>query len=250
MQGTFTIAWKDFRILATSPLFMLIISGCCLIWSYNFLRDVIIFSRNNMQAFQSMNIYYNVFYKHISFSSILFIFIIPAITMRLLSEEKKMRTYDLLLTVPVTATDIALGKFLAGFGAAILLILASAIYPLGTAFFAEFHFGPLVTSYLGLALVTGAYVAVGLFSSSITESVVLSVIMGIIFNLALWFVGGGMDFSDAPTFTAIMSHLNLGQHFYNFAKGTVQISSLVFFLSLIGLFVFLSQRVIESSRWR
>jgi ABC-2 type transport system permease protein len=197
-----------------------------------------------------MNLHYMVFVPHISYVNLIFIFAIPALTMRLVAEEKKLRTYDLLLTAPISATEIALGKFLAGFGTAMALVAVAFLYPLITAFFADFPWGPLLTSFLGLAFVAGAYVAVGLFASSLTESIMLSVVMALIFNLILWFISQGVSFSDNPTFTAIMEHLSVGQHFLAFLKGSFEVSAIVFFLSCATLFVFLSQRVIESSRWR
>ncbi|RME17235.1 MAG: ABC transporter permease [Bdellovibrio sp.] len=256
MRGLVTIAIKDFKQLVAYPLFWMIVTACTAIWSYSYLRSVIVFARMSERAAllqgarPGMNIHYVVFLNYISLVNIIFLFIIPAITMRLIAEEKKLRTYDLLLTSPVTATDIAVGKFLAGFGAALVLILISFLYPLGTAFFADFSFGPLLSSYMGLILVTGCYVAAGLFASSLTQSVLLSVVLGVIFNLILWFIGQGVDFSDKPFFREIMEHLSFGEQFYNFLKGDIKISSLVFFLSVISLFVFLSQRAVEASRWR
>lgn len=256
MSRALTIAGKDFRSLVMSPMFLFIAGSSALLLSYSFLRNLIQFSEQSaMSAMQfggegGMNITMTVFMSHISITNLLFVFVVPALTMRLLSEEKKMRTYDLLLTAPVTAGDIALGKFLAGIGAAGVLILISLAYPLGTRLFSDFAVAPLLSAYAGLTLVTAAYVAVGVFSSSLTESVMLSVVMGLIFNLALWFVAQGSDFVDNSTWVAFMEHLSVGQHFANFVRGTPKLSSLVFLLSCSGFYVFLTQRVVESSRWR
>lgn len=256
MKSIFNIAWRDLRVLLTSPMFFFIAFLCTAFWSFMYLRHLVLFAAQSMGMLGAMgqepmaNIHYSVFVSHISYANLVLIFCVPALTMRLISEEKKTRTYDLLMTAPITATDIAIGKFLAGLGAVTSLILISFIYPLGTRLIADFHFGPLLTSYLGLLLIAGCYVAAGLLASSLTESVVLSVVMGLIFNLALWFVSQGVDMSDAPMFVAVMEHLSIGQQFMTFIRGTIQIGALVFFLSCMALFVFLAQRVIESSRWR
>lgn len=256
MRSVFTIAWKDFKGIVLSPMFLIIASLCSIIWSYVYLRAVITFAAQASmpqfggQAPQQMNIHYNVFVNHASYINLIFLLVVPALTMRLIAEEKKQATFDLLLTAPITATDIALGKFLGGFLAVATLVAISALYPLGTALIAKFPWTPLLLSYVGLLLVSASYVAVGLFASSLTDSVVLSVVLGFIFNLMLWFVSQGQGLSDNPTFAAVMEHLSLGQHFFAFLKGTVQISSIVFFLSCISLFLFLTQRVVESSRWR
>ena len=220
-----------------------------------YLRSVSVFAAQaSMPSFgaaqQNLNIHYNVFVNHASFVNLLFLLVVPALTMRLISEEKKQATFDLLLTSPITATDIAVGKFLGGFMAVAVLVFVSAVYPVGTALIAKFPWTPLLLTYVGLLLISATYVAVGLFASSLTDSVVLSVVFGFIFNLILWFISQGQGISDNPTFAAVMEHLSLGQHFFTFLKGTVQISSMVFFASCIGLFLFLTQRVVESARWR
>ncbi len=256
MSAIFVIAKKDFKNLVFSPMFFLIAGFCSALWSGIYFRNMVSFAQKaHMGSMmggggQQENIHFAVFVAHISLINLIGIVAIPALTMRLLSEEKKLRTFDLLLTAPITATDIAVGKYLAAFGAAIALAAISFIYPLATGLFASFPYGPLATSYFGLILVLGLYAAVGLFASSLTESVVLAVILGMIFNLVLWFVSQGADMSDSPLMTATFEHISLGAQFMNFIKGSIKLSSVVFLTSFIALFVFLTQRVVESARWR
>jgi hypothetical protein len=89
-----------------------------------------------------------------------------------------------------------------------------------------------------------------MFASSLTDSTVLSVIMALIFNVMLWFIGALSDASQEPTLTKIFEHLNVGAHFVNFIKGGVSLAGITFFLSVIALMTFLTQRVVESNRWR
>lgn len=256
MKKAWTIASKDFWSLVTSPMFFLASGFSALLMSYSYLRSLKNFGETSMMSAMQMgqdsggNIHFTVFMGHISMSNLLFILITPAITMRLLAEERKMRTYDLLLTSPLTATDIALGKFLAAFGAGLVLVTLSLLYPLATRLVAEFSVKQLLVAYAGLGLITGTYLAVGVFASSVTESVLLAVVLGWILNLCLWFVAQGSSFFDGSKFVAVMEHLSIGQHFANFARGTLNLGSLVFLLSCIAFFVFLTQRVVESSRWR
>ncbi len=156
----------------------------------------------------------------------------------------------LIFTTPVTETQITLGKFLAGLLGAWALIAVSFLYPLSLRVFTPVDWGPLLASYIGLLLVVGCYVSVGMFASSLTESPVLSVVMSLIFNVLLWFVGALSDASQEPMLTKVFEHLNLGTHFVNFIKGSISISSLTFFISVIALMTFLTQRVVESNRWR
>lgn len=253
MRAVCTLAWKDLKALISSPLFYIISGMCTLLWSYSYLRILIefanrsrMFSQPGMEGGPSLQ--NTVFMSHISQTNLLFIFVLPALTMRLLAEEKRLRTYDLLLTSPITATQIAIGKFLAGWGAALILAFISLLYPLGTRLFTTFDLGPLFSAYLGVILVAGAYVAVGLFASALTESIVLSVVLGLIFNILLWFISQGAG--EGGFFTPILEYMSIGQHFLGFIMGAIKLNSLVFLLSLIGLFVFLTQRVVESSRWR
>ncbi len=255
MRGLVSIAKRDFNALITSPIFSLVSSICAAIWSYNFIRATMQFAQmsstpEQYRQGQTVNIHYNLFVDHISLVNLIFIFAIPAITMKLISEEKRSGTYDLLLTSPISATDIALGKFLGGFGVCFVLMLVSMIYPVGLRAFTAFNFGPLMSSYLGMTLMTAVYVSVGLFASSLTESQVLSVILGILFNLILWLISQGSAMSDNVILTAILNYIHIPQQFFTFLKGTLNTSSMVFFASTAGFFVFLTQRVVESSRWR
>ncbi|MBX3023193.1 MAG: ABC transporter permease subunit [Bdellovibrionales bacterium] len=253
MRAIFTIAWKDLKALLTNPLFYVIGGMCTVLWSYTYMRSLLEFAeRSRMFAQPGMdsgpNIQNTVIMAHISLTNLLFIFVLPALTMRLLAEEKRMRTYDLLLTSPITATQIAVGKFFAGWGAAVALAGISLLYPLATRLVVSYPMGPLFSAYLGMILVAGAYVAVGLFASALTESIMLSVVLGLIFNILLWFISQGAG--EGHFYTPVVEYLSLGQHFVGFIMGAVKLNSTVFLLSLITLFVFLTQRVVESSRWR
>jgi ABC-2 type transport system permease protein len=254
MRGIRTIAWRDFKTLVTSPMYMLIAGVCSVVWSYIFIRAAIEFSNMSQmaksQGQEGMNIFYNLFFPHISVIHLILIFAVPVLTMRLLSEEKKLRTFDLLLTAPITSADIAVGKFLAGFGAAAILAGISFLYPLMISTIAEFNWLPLFAAYIGLLLVLGLYVAVGLFTSALTESAMLAVILAMVFNIAFWFVGQNADAVESTTMFSLLNHMSLSQNFAAFLKGTLKFGSGVFFVSLIAFFVFLAERVIESARWR
>lgn len=255
MRAVLTLAGRDLRNLLTSPMFFMISGLCTVLWTYAYLRTLLTFVERTRAFMQpgmeaGMNLQQQVFMMHISQINLLYVFVVPALTMRLLAEEKRFRTFDLLLTAPISSTQIALGKFLAGFGAVTALTLISFIYPLATRAATEFPMAPLLSAYAGVIFVSATYVAVGLFASSLTESVVLSVILGLIFNISLWFISQGMAGDASPAVSAILEHMSLLQHFLGFIMGAVKSASVVFFLSVVGLFVFLTQRVVESARWR
>lgn len=255
MRGILTLARKDFRSLVTTPLFFVVAGLCTTVWTGMYIRVLKMFAdlsrRFAMQrGGEGLNLHFEVFVKHISLVNFFLIIAVPALTMRLFAEEKRMNTYDLLLTSPVSATQLVLGKFLAGLGATWALVLISFIYPLSTLYVGDIQWGTLLSSYLGVLALSGGYVAVGIFASSLTPSVMLAVIMALIFNVGLWFLGAGVDISDSTTVTALFEHMSVGTHFLDFIKGNIKISGVVFFLSIMALYAFLTQRVVESSRWR
>ena len=259
MNGTLTIAWRDFKSFFVSPLFYVTAGFATLVWSGLYFVAIRDFAQQSLLSMQRMggaggggiNIHEFVFQRHLGVVHLILILAVPALTMRLLAEEKRQRSYDLLLTSPVTATQIISGKMIAGLGAAWALVLLSALYPLATAFFAKIQWGILFSSYLAMLLLIGAYVAVGIFASSLTSNAFLAIIMSIIFNVTLLVLGmSGMELADSPGVRSVFEHLNLGYHYGEFVNGNIRTTSLVFFASLIFLFSFLAERVVESSRWR
>lgn len=203
-----------------------------------------------MPGQQGPSLQLDIFAQHISLVHLLLILVTPVLTMRLLSEEKKMKTFDLLLTAPITATEIAMGKFLAGFYSALTLIVISFLYPAATSGVTEIGWAPLISAYLGLTLVTSIYVGAGIFASSLTESVVLSVVLGWVLNLLVFFLGqAGVNNTDA-FWAPVLDHISMAEHFYSFILGTIRTKSVIFLGSVTTLFIFLTQRVVESARWR
>lgn len=255
MRSVLVLAGKDLRNLFHSPLFYGIAGLCSIVWSGLFFAALYDFAQASaMNAMQGQgegaSLHFVVFARHISLVNLFMIFAVSAMSMRLFSDEKRNQTMALLLTSPVSATQITLGKFLAGLLAAWALVALSLLYPVSLRAFASFDWGPLMASYIGLFLITGCYVTIGMFASSLTDNTVLSVVMSLIFNVMLWFVGAFSDSAHDPVLDKIFAQLNVGSHFVNFIKGTISISSITFFVSVIVLMTFLTQRVVESNRWR
>jgi len=253
MRGALVIAGKDLRNLFIAGI-------CSLLWWILFAVSIGEFNHQtalNMyqsqmsgQSQEGLSLHFYLILNHFRVVNLVMIFAVAAITMRLFTEEKRNRTYDLLLTSPVTATDIALGKLIAGVLTAWALIGIACLYPLSLMFYAKLDWGPLASSIIGMLLLTAGYVSIGMFASSITQSPAVAVILALIFNVALWFVGALAESAGDPGEKAIFEHMNVGNHLQSFINGTFSISGFVFFASLIFLFTFLTQRVVESARWR
>lgn len=256
MRGAWVIAGKDLRNIFASPLFYVVSGICSLIWFLVFSSRLSEFLyQSQLQAMQGQGkeglpVHFYVIFPHLSIVNLIMIFAVSAVTMRLFTEEKRNRTFDLLLTAPVTSTEIVLGKLFAGICTAWALLAVALIYPLSLAFFGSLDWGPLASSFLGLMLLTAGYVAVGMFASSLTQSAVVAIILSLIFNIFLWFIGTISDRSADPLTREIVEHLSVGDHLQNYLKGNVSLEGLVFFLSLIFLFTFLTRQVVESTRWR
>jgi ABC-2 type transport system permease protein len=245
MRGILAIFRRDFGALMGSPFIYGIAGLCATLYSLQFLQGLVRFELTGGGDFHQA-----VVVQHISIANLIFILVVPILTMRLLAEEKRNRTFDLLLTTPISSTQIAVGKFLAGYAVAGLLVLLSMLYPLACMLFVDFSAGLFWTSYAGLFLVVAVYVAVGLFTSSVTESVIFSAVIGVIVNLSLWLLSQWAMQMEGSTTVAVMEQLALVQQFVKFIEGKLEVSALVYFLSVVTLFVFLSERVVESARWR
>jgi len=248
---------KEIRGFLLNPNFLVVCGLCAVVFSYVYPLQLSIFSQQlhnyvyTMQApKQQLNIHYAVFLRQLSYLNLMLILVVPALTMRLFSEEKKLRTFDLLLTSPITSVQIVVGKYLSVLGAIFMISLIAFLYPALTALFTKVNWTALIIAFLGLYLVAAVYAAMNLFCSALTESAIVSYVMAVILNVSIWFVGMAVEVVDGPVARQIFEHISLNTHLSNIVEGTIRTSSLVFFASVIFLFVFLAERVVESSRWR
>ena len=254
MSVIFQIAKRDLMSFIFSPLFFLLAAICTMVWSFSFIKKTIDFSYNSMSpqgmSDQVFSFFEIVVVNHISVINLILIFAIAAITMKLFAEERKTRTIDLLLTSPITSFQIIMGKYIAGFCIAILLVLMGYLYPAMSLFFVKMDVGLLMSSFLGLVLLASTYVAIGLFASTFSGSLVLSMVMAVSINLFLWILSEGTIYSESTWMVKVLDHLSVGENLFTMVRGSISLSAMVYFLSLTLLFVFLSQKVIDSIRWR
>jgi len=180
--------------------------------------------------------------------NILLLLFASVLTMRLLAEEKKMGTWELLLTAPVRDSEVVLGKFLGSLGVLLLMLALTLYYPLLLVWFGDPDMGPIVTSYLGLILLGSAAMAVGLFASSLTSNQLVAAVIsgGILF--ALWFVGYAADLAP-ENIGEFFSKISLMYHFSGFTRGIIDTRAILYYLSISALFLFLTIRSLETGRW-
>jgi len=171
------------------------------------------------------------------------------LTMRLVAEEKKLGTWEFLLTAPLRDSEIIIGKFLGAFVVLIGMLVLTLYYPLLLIIFGDPDLGPIGTSYLGLILLGSSCVSVGIFASTLSSNQIVSAVVagGLLF--ALWFLGAVGGFAPGPV-GEVLSFLSLSHHFPDFMRGIVDTQAIVYYLSVTALFLFLAIGSIEAERWR
>jgi ABC-2 type transport system permease protein len=171
-----------------------------------------------------------------------FLFFVPAISMRLWAEERKLGTAELLMTLPVRDEEVILGKFLAGLTLVTATVFLSFPLVLVTAHLGDLDPGPVVGGFLGSIFLGGAYLAIGLFMSALTENQIVAFILGVVACFAMFIVGEGLVLVAAPSSLApLLRFLGLGAHFESIGRGVIDTRD-VFFL-------YLNRAVLAGRRW-
>lgn len=174
----------------------------------------------------------------------------PVMTMRLMSEERKSRTIELLLTSPISPGQLVLGKFIACYITYLALIVLTFQYPLIISMYApEFDLGPVYSGYIGLILLSGSFIAFGLFASSLTENQIVAAMISFAGLMLFWIFGWAKHALD-NAFGEILGNLSVFDRFSEFLRGIVDSGNVTFFIVFILTWLFLATRVIESDRWR
>lgn len=177
-----------------------------------------------------------------------FLFVIPAITMRLLAEERKSGTIELLSTKPLHDAEIILGKFLAAWALIGIALLPTLIYYITIAFIGSIDNGPVIGGYIGLMLMAGVYIAVGILASSLTDNQIVAFIVGFLFVFLLFMLDKILFY--VPEFmTSIVEYLGVDYHFSNIARGVIDSRDIVYFLSALGFSLYLSVISLERRKW-
>jgi len=189
--------------------------------------------------------------NYFSFLPWIFLFLAPALTMRLWAEEKKSGTIEFLLTLPITDWQAVLAKFLSALAFLTFSLLLSLSIPFSAAWLGNLDLGPVVGGYLGALFLGGSYLALGLFISSLTKNQIIAFILGLVACFSAFIIGADFVLANSPAiFVPIMKFLGLGSHFNNIAKGVLDSKDIIYYLSFIFLFLWLNVRVIEKRSWK
>jgi ABC-2 type transport system permease protein len=246
MRNVWIIARREYKLFFISPVayavafFFMILLGW---FFYSALRDAII--QSTYQAYApGVQIV-------ISPLVTLLLFTMPAITMKSISEEMRMGTMELLLTAPVKDWELVVGKWLGAFLFILSLLAITWIFPFVLNFLVSpgIDQGILISGYLGLMFMVASLVAIGVFISSLFNSQVVVFLVSLAIVLVFWMVRPAST-STGGLGTEVLSYLNFVDHYLNFFQGTIDLSDIVYYLSLTSLGLFLGTVSVEMRRWR
>ena len=256
MRNVLAIAWREIRAYFASPLAYVVCGvfvGLCgfMFWA-SLLRfsDLCLRYGNNPYVFQQLNVNDMVIRPIFGTMGIIFLLVIPMIAGRLLAEERRSGTAELLFTCPVTSGQVVIGKFLAAAFLLLVMLSFTLSYPaLIAGGGAQADPGPTLIGYFGVLLMGLSFLGIGLLISSLTESQIIAAVGSFGVLLLLWVINWVTD--SAPELVAtILNKISLIEHFADFRKGVFDTQHLVFYLSVIFVSLFLTQRVLESRQWR
>jgi ABC-2 type transport system permease protein len=254
MRQVLLICNKEFKSYFNSPIAYLLMAFFGLIFGYGLYTATVQTLQMSLQAqmqggAQPTNLNEQIIRPLLGFASTIALFLIPMITMRLIAEEKKTGTIELLLTSPVEDYQIILGKWM-GAMLLYLCILGMSAINIGMLFaWGKPDWQPVLVAYLGLILQGGCLLAIGEFISTLTRNQIIAGGVTFFVCLLLWLLSWSTAFENTAT-SQVLNYLSIVTHFDNFAKGLLDSKDVIFYLSMIFFALFLTSRSMESLRWR
>lgn len=236
MRATLTIARREFKAYFNSPVAYIVITIFLALVGIMFFVPFFSQDRVSMRDFFSL-------------APFLFVFFAPAITMRLIAEERRSGTIELLITMPVRDVDVILGKFVASLGLLVVALLLTLPYAFTIAQFGDLDWGPVWGGYVGLLLLGATFLAIGLMASSWTENQIVAFVIALFLSMVFLMLDRFLMFLPAWLSEGV-EYLSFTAHFRNAARGVIDTRDVVFYLSFIVLGMFLAFRSLESRRWR
>ncbi len=176
------------------------------------------------------------------------VFIIPILTMKIMAEDRKNGTEVLLITSPASITSIVIGKFLASYFVYVVLTVITFIYPIILVAFGGQFTPSMVGGYIGFLLLGAAFISVGIFASALTESQVIAAIIGIV-SLFVMYIAGSISTSIGGVVGKILDWFSLLNRYDEFSRGILGLGPVVYYLSFVVVFLFITVRIIEKRRW-
>jgi len=238
MNHIWIIAKKELKAYFNSPLAYIFINVFLIITGWLFFQNYFVLGNADMRYFFGLVPW-------------MFLFIVPAITMRVWAEEKKLGTIELLLTMPLKDHEVVLGKFLACFLFLGITLASSFMIPVIVLWSGPADLGVILASYIGALLMGSAYISLGVWLSSYTDNQIIAFILALITSFLFFIVGQVFVLQSIPSFlTGFFQFLGIGAHFDSIARGVIDSRDILFYLSFISFFLFLNVQQIAGRRFK
>ena len=256
MKNIWSLVKKEVRAYFGSPIAYAVMFGFMLLTGYFFYSLIMWFNAQAMQMAQNpyyaqqVNINEMVFSPLLHNMSIVLIFVVPLLTMRLLAEEKKTGTDELLYTSPLTVGQIVLGKYFAALILLAVLLGLSALLSVFVFALGNPELAPWLTGYLGLFLMGAAFIAIGLFYSSLTENQIVAAILTMMTLLLFLLLSWVSSLGSGAAWTKVVGYLSFSEQFEDLTRGIIDTKDVVYYLSVSFFGLFLAHSVLQSRRWR
>ena len=222
---------KEFKDYFISPIAYIVISVFLIATGWLFFSTFFLYNQVSLRNFFSL-------------LPLIFSFVIPAITMRLFSEEINIGSYEILLTMPVTFKDVIFGKLLAGGAMVVAMLVPTFAYAITVAFLGELDWGPIVGGYFGAILLGVAFTAIGLFASSLTRNQIIAFIIGMAICFSLTLIDK-MLFLFPGSILGVIGFIGADFHFQNISKGIIDSRDIIYFLSVIFISLYGAQLAMQ-----
>ena len=254
MRNIMAIAEKELRSYFASPIGYILIGLFSLLFGWFFYVYLMAFVQQSQQMMQfggggGANVNQMMIRGLFQNTAVIILFVMPMITMRTYSEEKRSGTIELLLTSPVTDLQIIVGKFIGALALYAAMLVVTMLYMVILFRIGNPEWRPIATGYLGLLLMGGCFLSAGLFISSLTKNQIVAGFLTFTTFLMLWIINW-IGESSGPMTRDIVAYLSIVEHFDDFARGIVDTKHVVYYLSFITFGLFLTAKSVDSERWR
>jgi ABC-2 type transport system permease protein len=254
MSNALAIARKELRAYFASPIAYVVIGMFALAFGWFYVSMLSWFLMQSMQGQMMggggpMNVNQQLIRIVLQNAAVVILFLLPMITMRTYSEEKRTGTIELLLTSPVSDWQIIVGKFLGAMTLYALMLAVTLIHIALLFAFGTPDWKPIASAYLGLLLLGGCFVSLGLLFSSLTRNQIVAGVITLVVFLMLWVVDWMTSFSS-PGVGAVLNYLSITSHLDDFTKGVIDTKHIIYYLSFITFGLFLTAKAVDSERWR
>jgi ABC-2 type transport system permease protein len=253
MNNILAIAHKELKSYFSTPIAYIVIGFFALLFGYFFYAMLVIFNQQSAQfgglEGGAVDINQQLIRPLFLNASVILLFVLPMITMRTYSEEKRSGTIELLLTSPLTDFQIIMGKFVGAMALYAAMLAVTFIHMAVLFVFGKPEWLPIVTGYLGMLLMGGCFISVGLLISSTTKNQIVAGMVTFAVFLLLWVINWIGSFTG-PTTQSVLNYLSITDHLDDFTKGIVDTKHLVYYLSFITFGLFLTMRSVDTERWK